>query len=170
MMHETGDDTFLLGRLGELTYRQMMGHPTVRSLVLATNIDSRPDCVNCAYNPFCGVDGVHTYKTQGSIAGRMRESTVCMVHKGIRTTCSRSSDDPPARALPAARGCVRNRADLSASAPRARPVRDDVPAAFGPQRQVHARRGEGPRRWSANLRARDPATSRRDITRARARL
>jgi uncharacterized protein len=84
MMHETGDDTFLLGRLGELTYRQMMGHPTVRSLVLATNIDSRPDCVNCAYNPFCGVDGVHTYKTQGSIAGRMRESTVCMVHKGIQ--------------------------------------------------------------------------------------
>lgn len=84
MMHETGDDTFLLGRLGELTYRQMMGHPAVRSLVLATNVDSRPDCVNCAYNPFCGVDGVHTYKTQGSIAGRMRESTVCMVHKGIQ--------------------------------------------------------------------------------------
>ncbi len=83
MMHETGDDTFLLGRLGELTYRQMMSHPTMRALALATNQDARPDCVNCAYNPYCGVDGVHTYKTQGSITGRMRESTVCMVHKGI---------------------------------------------------------------------------------------
>lgn len=84
MMHETGDDTFLLGRLGELTYRQMMSHPTIRALAVGTLQEARPDCVNCAYNPYCGVDGVHTYKTQGTIAGRMRESTVCMVHKGIQ--------------------------------------------------------------------------------------
>jgi His-Xaa-Ser system radical SAM maturase HxsB len=83
MMHETGDDTFLLGRVGELTYDAMMKHPTIRSLVLASNVNGRPDCVNCAYNPYCGVDGVHTYKTQGSISGRMRESTVSAVHKGI---------------------------------------------------------------------------------------
>lgn len=83
MMHETGDDTFLLGRVGELTYEQMMTHPTVRALVLASNLNGRPDCVNCAYNPYCGVDAVHTYKTQGSLSGRMRESTVSAVHKGI---------------------------------------------------------------------------------------
>lgn len=83
MLHETGDDTFLLGRVGELTYEQMMTHPTVRALVLASNVNSRPDCVNCAYNPYCGVDAVHTYKTQGSLSGRMRESTVSAVHKGI---------------------------------------------------------------------------------------
>ena len=84
MMHETGDDSFLLGRVGELTFRDIATHPTVRALAMGSNIDARPDCVNCAYNPYCGVDGVHTYKTQGSIAGRMRESTVCMVHKGIQ--------------------------------------------------------------------------------------
>jgi uncharacterized protein len=84
MLHETGDDTFLLGRVGELTYEQMMTHPTIRALVLASNVNGRPDCVNCAYNPYCGVDGVHTYKTQGSISGRMRESTVSAVHKGIQ--------------------------------------------------------------------------------------
>ena len=83
MLHETGDDTFLLGRVGELTYEKMMTHPTVRALVLASNVNSRPDCVNCAYNPYCGVDAVHTYKTQGSLSGRMRESTVSAVHKGI---------------------------------------------------------------------------------------
>lgn len=83
MLHETGDDTFLLGRVGELTYEKMMGHPTIRALVLASNVNSRPDCVNCAYNPYCGVDAVHTYKTQGSLSGRMRESTVSAVHKGI---------------------------------------------------------------------------------------
>ena len=83
MLHETGDDTFLLGRVGELTDDAMMTHPTIRSLALASNVNGRPDCVNCAYNPYCGVDGVHTYKTQGSISGRMRESTVSAVHKGI---------------------------------------------------------------------------------------
>jgi len=83
MLHETGDDTFLLGRVGELTYEQMMAHPTVRALVLASNVNGRPDCVNCAYNPYCGADAVHTYKTQGSLSGRMRESTVSAVHKGV---------------------------------------------------------------------------------------
>lgn len=84
MLHETGDDSFLLGRLGELTWRQLASHPTVRALVLSSNLDGRPDCVNCAYNPYCGVCPVHSYKTQGSMVGRMRESTVCAVHKGIQ--------------------------------------------------------------------------------------
>ncbi len=84
MLHETGDDAFLLGRLGELTWNQLVSHPTVRALVLASNLDARPDCVNCAYNPYCGACPVHTYKTQGSLVGRMRESTICMVHKGIQ--------------------------------------------------------------------------------------
>lgn len=84
MMHETGDDTFYLGELGELTWNRVASHPTIRALALGSNVDSRPDCVNCAYNPYCGVDAVHTYKTQGSLSGRMRESTVCAVHKGIQ--------------------------------------------------------------------------------------
>ena len=84
MMHETGDDTFLLGELGKLTWRDVATHPTIRALVIGSNLDARPDCVNCAYNPYCGVDAVHTYKTQGSLGGRMRESTVCSVHKGIQ--------------------------------------------------------------------------------------
>lgn len=84
MMHETGDDTFYLGKVGELTYAKIIGHPLLRALVLGANVDGRPDCVNCAYNPYCGACPVHTYKTQGSLSGRMRESTVCMVHKGIQ--------------------------------------------------------------------------------------
>ena len=84
MMHETGDDTFYLGELGKLTWRELASHPTIRALVIGSNVDGRPDCVNCAYNPYCGADAVHTYKTQGSLAGRMRESTVCAVHKGIQ--------------------------------------------------------------------------------------
>jgi hypothetical protein len=61
-----------------------MGHETVRALAIASNLDGQPDCVSCAYNPYCGVCPVHNHRTQGSIFGRMRESTMCAVHKGIQ--------------------------------------------------------------------------------------
>ncbi len=84
MLHEMGDDTFHLGNVNTSSWRDIATHPTLRALALGSNLDARPDCVNCAYKPYCGVCPVHTYKTQGSLAGRMRESTLCAVHKGIQ--------------------------------------------------------------------------------------
>lgn len=84
MLHEMGDDTFLLGEVGRNSYRETMGHETVRALAIASNLEAQPDCVNCTYQPYCGVCPVHNHKTQGSIFGRMRESTLCAVHKGIQ--------------------------------------------------------------------------------------
>ena len=83
MLHEMGDSTFLLGDVST-SYRQLMGHETVRALAIASNLDAQPDCVNCTYQPYCGVCPVHNHRTQGSIFGRMRESTLCAVHKGIQ--------------------------------------------------------------------------------------
>ena len=84
MLHEMGDDTFLLGHVKDAKYRDIVGHETVRAVVLAGNLDGRPDCVNCAYQPYCGVPPRHAHKTQGSIFGRMRENSLCAVHKGIQ--------------------------------------------------------------------------------------
>jgi His-Xaa-Ser system radical SAM maturase HxsB len=84
MLHASGDDTFLLGNLGEVSYREVMGHETVRAVLLASNLDTRPDCVNCAYQPYCGVPAAHCHKTQGSLGGRMRDNLLCAVHKGIQ--------------------------------------------------------------------------------------
>ena len=42
-----------------------------------------PGCVNCAYKPYCGQQPEYNYVTQGSIQGRMPESTWCQKHKGI---------------------------------------------------------------------------------------
>jgi len=84
MLHEMGDSTFLLGEVGKSSYREIMGHETVRALAIASNLETQPDCVNCTYQPYCGVCPVHSHKTQGSIFGRMRESTLCAVHKGIQ--------------------------------------------------------------------------------------
>jgi len=84
MLHEMGDHTFLIGDVQTAKYRELMGHETVRALAIASNLDAQPDCVNCTYQPYCGVCPVHNHKTQGSIFGRMRESSLCAVHKGIQ--------------------------------------------------------------------------------------
>ncbi|MBX3275858.1 MAG: His-Xaa-Ser system radical SAM maturase HxsB [Sandaracinaceae bacterium] len=84
MLAAQGDDTFRLGDVFTSTYRDLVGHPTVRAMVIASNLDSQPDCVDCTYNPYCGIQTTHNHKTQGSIFGRMRESSVCAVHKGIQ--------------------------------------------------------------------------------------
>jgi uncharacterized protein len=84
MLHETGDDSFLIGEVGTSSYRDLMGHETVRALALASNLQAQPDCVNCTYQAYCGVCPVHNHKSQGTFFGRMRESTLCAVHKGIQ--------------------------------------------------------------------------------------
>lgn len=84
MLHEAGDDTFLLGNVATAKYREIVTHDTVRALSVASNLDALPDCVNCTYNPYCGVKPEHSYATQGSIHGRTRENQICAVHKGIQ--------------------------------------------------------------------------------------
>ena len=84
MLHETGDDTFLLGDVRTSRYRDITGHATVRALVIASQRDSQPDCVDCTYNPYCGVAPVHSHKALGHIWGSMRLSSLCAVHKGIQ--------------------------------------------------------------------------------------
>lgn len=84
MLHEMGDDTFELGHVETSSYRDIVGHPTVRALALASNLEQNPDCVNCTYVPYCGLPPVHSYKTQGTMFGRPRESTLCYVHKHIQ--------------------------------------------------------------------------------------
>ena len=84
MLHEMGDSSFLIGNVTESKYRDIVSHPTVRSMVLASNLDGQPDCINCAYNPYCGTQSTHNHKKFGSVFGRARESTICAVHKGIQ--------------------------------------------------------------------------------------
>jgi His-Xaa-Ser system radical SAM maturase HxsB len=84
MMHETGEGMFELGHVSNATYRGLMTHETIRALTMASIREAQPDCVNCTYVPYCGVQPEHTFRTQGSIFGRMRESTLCAVHKGIQ--------------------------------------------------------------------------------------
>jgi radical SAM protein with 4Fe4S-binding SPASM domain len=84
MLYEMGDDSLQLGHVDHDRYRDIVGHPTVRAAVLASNLDGQPDCVNCAYSPYCGTVPATNLKSQGSLFGRMRDNKICAVHKGIQ--------------------------------------------------------------------------------------
>ncbi len=84
MLHAMGDETFRIGHVETSRYREITGHATVRAMALASNLDAQPDCVQCAWQPYCGVCPVHSHRTQGTLFGRMRESSLCAVHKGIQ--------------------------------------------------------------------------------------
>ena len=83
MMGETGDPTFQLGHVEKTTYRGIIGHPTVRALAIASNLDAVPGCSRCVYRPYCGVCPVYNHAAQGTIHGRMTESRWCATHMGI---------------------------------------------------------------------------------------
>lgn len=114
MLSHAGDDTFEIGDVHSSRHREVVTHETVRALLAASNLDAQPDCVNCAYNPYCGVCPVHSYATQGSIHGRMRESHLCAVHKGIQDELFRrlSTGDDEEQAILRRWTTVRERAEF----------------------------------------------------------
>ena len=83
MVAAMGDDFFHLGHVDELDYREMMGSPRVRAMVLASTNEGLPGCSTCAYKLYCGQQPEYNYVTQGSLQGRMPESTWCQKHMGI---------------------------------------------------------------------------------------
>jgi uncharacterized protein len=84
MLAAAGESMFHIGDVHTSRYRDLVTHPTVRALVLASLREAQPDCVSCTYATYCGIQPEHNLRTLGSIFGRMRESTLCSVHKGIQ--------------------------------------------------------------------------------------
>jgi uncharacterized protein len=86
MVGAMNDDMFCIGNVFTSTYTEMMQSEAVRALVLASTNLAQPDCVTCVYNSYCGLQPEYNYKTQGSIWGRMGDSTWCRKHKSIFDT------------------------------------------------------------------------------------
>ena len=83
MVDRGGDACFCLGDVATTTYRAAIGGPQVRAMVLASTLDGQPQCAVCAYKPWCGVCPVHNYCEQGSLHGRMADSTWCQKYRGL---------------------------------------------------------------------------------------
>jgi uncharacterized protein len=101
MVAAMGDPFFRLGNVADTTYGELMASESARALVLASTNDQQPGCASCAYKPFCGQQPEYNYVTQGSIHGRMIESTWCRKHMGIFDMLARRLRDasPEDRAM-----------------------------------------------------------------------
>jgi uncharacterized protein len=83
MVHEMGDDAFLIGNVHENTTAEVLEHDTVRALAVASCLESQAECSDCAFNPFCGVCPVYNYVLQGDVFGQMKTNERCIILKGV---------------------------------------------------------------------------------------
>ena len=82
-LYARGDATFALGMASEKSYGELMGHPTVRALVVGSILQGQPSCVDCSFLPYCGQSPAHNHSEQGSLQGRMPDSRWCRVMTGL---------------------------------------------------------------------------------------
>lgn len=83
MVDRGGDDCFCIGDVATTAYRDAIAGPQIRAMVLASALEGQPHCATCAYKPWCGVCPVHNYCEQGSLHGRMVDSTWCQKYMGL---------------------------------------------------------------------------------------
>lgn len=83
MVDEGGNSCFALGNVADTGYQEAMASPTVRAMSIASTLQAQPGCDNCVYLPWCGICPVHNFVEQGTIQGRMADSSWCQKHMGI---------------------------------------------------------------------------------------
>lgn len=71
-----GDPLFRMGST-DLGFKNLIGHPTVRALAVASDLGGQPTCSRCVYKPYCGVSPVYNRAAQGSLHGRNPTNARC---------------------------------------------------------------------------------------------
>jgi len=95
MTSAMGNDLFEIGTLGDSSYNDMIQHPTVKALAVASLQDSLPSCNTCWNLPFCGVCPMHNYMMGGDIFGQRPRSPKCREHYTISSLIfEKLMDDP----------------------------------------------------------------------------
>jgi len=84
MVYQMGDEAFLIGRADSNTFEEVVTHETVKSLALASCLDSIPGCAECAYKPYCGTCPVYNYTEQGNIFPQNPTNDRCAIYMGVQ--------------------------------------------------------------------------------------
>jgi His-Xaa-Ser system radical SAM maturase HxsB len=84
MVYQMGDEAFKIGQVDTMTLREVVTSETVKSIALASCLDSIPGCATCAYKPFCGTCPVINYGEQGNIFPQNPTNTRCAIYMGVQ--------------------------------------------------------------------------------------
>lgn len=94
MVAAMGDDIFAIGHVDSSSYADIVGHPTVRSIAVASLLDSLPACSTCFNAPYCGVRPLHNYMNAGDLFGQRPNTPKCAEHMFVaKTLLQRLADD-----------------------------------------------------------------------------
>ena len=83
MVGAMGDDLFCIGDVHRNSYAELIAHPAVRSLCVASCLECLPGCADCAYAPYCGVCPVYNYVEQGDLVARCASNDRCKIMLGM---------------------------------------------------------------------------------------
>ncbi len=84
MVYQVGDEAFKIGTVGQSTLKEVVTHDTVKSLLVASCLDSIPGCSDCAYKPYCGTCPVYNYGEQGNIFPQNATNQRCAIYMGVQ--------------------------------------------------------------------------------------
>jgi len=83
MVGAMGDELFCIGDVNQHSYAQIIRHPGVRSLCVASCVECLPGCSECAYAPYCGVCPVYNYVQEGDLVARCPDNDRCRIQMGM---------------------------------------------------------------------------------------
>lgn len=83
MLAGMGNDFFQIGTLGESSYRDVIGHPTVRALAVSSLLDALPACSTCWNMPYCGVRPINNFMESGDLFAQRPNTPKCREHMAI---------------------------------------------------------------------------------------
>lgn len=99
MVAQEGDLLFKIGHVAEHSWQEAANHPTTAACAVASTLEGQPQCTQCAYKPYCGVEPVYHYETQDSISGNIPSSEWCNRHMKIFDILFRKLQNPRDRAI-----------------------------------------------------------------------
>ncbi|MBT9151134.1 MAG: Anaerobic sulfatase-maturating enzyme [candidate division WS2 bacterium] len=83
MLAEKGDLSFKLGNVSEIEYPQLINHPVIRILTLASCLDALPHCSHCVWKPYCGICPLYNYAQYGNIFSQAMNNNYCQINNQI---------------------------------------------------------------------------------------
>lgn len=97
MLAAMGDETFRFGTVNTSSFRGLLSDPRYLELIDSTMTEGTPECIDCAFQPFCGADPVRQYRTTGDVVGHKAGAAFCQKIRSIVGHLAALLEDTTAR-------------------------------------------------------------------------
>ena len=86
MVAAMDDDIFAIWHVAHSSYEELVNHPTVKAIAVASLVDNLPMCSDCYNAPYCGVRPLQNYMNSGDLFGQRPNTPKCNEHMFLTKT------------------------------------------------------------------------------------